>query len=313
VRDEGVEPERLGGARGSAGEQEAGKQDGAANRAKGGFHVPLLEVICPPAIRGIPALGILTRTLIGVASARQPPPMKRASSRRRASAFTLIELLVVIAIIAILAGMLLPALSKAKQKADGAKCMNNMRQFQLMWQFYADDYDGRLVPVRQWVKTSNPDSTSITTGLLWPYTKNETIYKCPGDKSDFARSVSMNNHMGGVQNDYITTPFAPFTRRDSIPTPDQYYVTVDERSQTINDGFFRTDCTTTYSAITVTDFPAKYHGLASAFNFADGHAEMRKWDTVNYQAVVPIGGVLNANADAMWMMKHSSIPADTGV
>jgi hypothetical protein len=62
--------------------------------------------------------------------------------------------------------MLLPALSKAKLKADGAKCMSNMRQFQLAWQIYAEDYDNRLVPVRQWVLTSNPDSTSITTGLL---------------------------------------------------------------------------------------------------------------------------------------------------
>lgn len=161
-------------------------------------------------------------------------PQASGSRSRQAHGFTLIELLVVIAIIAILSGILLPALAKAKLKAHGAYCMNNVRQLLLGSTMYADDYNSTLVPnwgnaqagmdenSPSWVAgfmdyTSSSHNTNtdylIHPGvgdrpygaLLGPYTKTPRIYRCPADRSwveingakhDRVRSVSMNMYTG---------------------------------------------------------------------------------------------------------------------
>jgi prepilin-type N-terminal cleavage/methylation domain-containing protein/prepilin-type processing-associated H-X9-DG protein len=128
------------------------------------------------------------------------------AEKRRQQGFTLIELLVVIAVILILAGLLLPTLSRAKDQARNINCESNLRQLQLCWHMYADDYGGVFVP-NDWIDTesattngavnsytqqtswcagnarTDPDASNIQMGLLFPYNRVTTIYHCPSDVS----------------------------------------------------------------------------------------------------------------------------------
>ena len=272
-----------------------------------------------------------------------------AGSRHKINGFTLIELLVVIAIIGILAAILLPVLSRAKARVDVTNCMSNLKQLQNAWIMYSDANNdfiagnnweseagangvprGNLNWLTGWLDPRQADNTDNTNILLlldpqWAslgiYTKSAKLYCCTasritaregGEFYPVVRTISMSGWMG-YNNTIWNSGYKLFRKLTDVVglSPSDAFVFIDERDDSIDDGYFAVDMMVDQLA----NLPAGYHAGSGAVTFADGHAEIHQWRSSEVLARQQSGveavkhefiSVSPDNVDLVWLRAHAT-------
>jgi prepilin-type processing-associated H-X9-DG protein len=208
----------------------------------------------------------------------------------------LIELLVVIAIIGILAALLLPVLSRAKERAHRITCLSNQRQLGLAWDIYSGEVNGLLAindwvldgqiarsPTNSWVWGNcllDTDPANITSASLFPYVKNALVYRCPADRTDIQdtripkyRSFALSCYLGGPEENVVRWDVHPVARMNEIRNASKTLTFIDEDDLTIDDGHFLYPT----NGLNWYNIPGWRHQNGTILAFADGHSEYWKW------------------------------------
>jgi prepilin-type N-terminal cleavage/methylation domain-containing protein/prepilin-type processing-associated H-X9-DG protein len=246
--------------------------------------------------------------------ARKNLPVTTITSARSRSGFTLIELLVVIAIIAILAAMLLPALSKAKLKAMGATCLSNQKQLAIAWTMYSDDNQDRLVNFDT-IKNATGDApwryatpnpipavppgasaeekatlllqAGYQQGALYQYAPNVNVLHCPADARRRSPVVANPTTPPGAfaRGSYsgvgtLNGQYAQLFKTSAITHPSERFLWVEEndpRGENLNSWVMNPGTAPTFAGASFIDSVASWHGNNSTFSWADGHADSHRW------------------------------------
>ena len=261
--------------------------------------------------------------------------------------FTVIDLVATLAALGLLAAVQVPSLINSQTAAQRAVCLNNHRQLARAWLAYTEDNDGRLpgnldggsnlgITNRTWcagwldLYSPTPDNTNwaiMLASQLGAYARSHEIYKCPSDRSlgpvpgwskhPRVRSVSMNCYLGERSGPY-TAGYRQFRYLGELvePSPSNALVFLDEREDSINDGWFGINMDgydpRNPGAYIIVDYPADWHNRAGNVSFADGHAESHRWKDGRtmppHRFGVPmvLGVSSPDNQDVAWIQERTS-------